>query len=48
MASAPGGQKVGCAVRTTGEMCWGDNTYGRLGDGTAVDRSLPVRVVTTR
>ena len=34
-----------CAVMTAGGMkCWGDNTYGQIGDATHVDRSLPVDV----
>ena len=34
-----------CARTTTGQgWCWGDNQYGRLGDGTSVDRLSPVQV----
>ena len=25
-------------------QCWGDNEYGQVGDGTDVDRSLPVEL----
>jgi alpha-tubulin suppressor-like RCC1 family protein len=35
-----------CALRSTGRVvCWGDNTKGQLGDGSALDRSIPVSVV---
>lgn len=35
-----------CALESTGEvLCWGRNTDGQLGDGTATDRVRPVRVV---
>ncbi|MBK6536199.1 MAG: hypothetical protein IPF99_43700 [Deltaproteobacteria bacterium] len=34
-----------CARRTTGEVvCWGDNQYGQLGDGTTVQRLTPTPV----
>jgi alpha-tubulin suppressor-like RCC1 family protein len=34
-----------CARTTDGTVwCWGNGTSGQLGDGTLVDRSLPVRV----
>lgn len=34
-------------VRTTGARlwCWGDNTYGQVGDGSLVNRPQPVQVV---
>ena len=36
------------ALTNTGELyAWGSNTYGQLGDGTTIDKSVPVRVDTT-
>jgi alpha-tubulin suppressor-like RCC1 family protein len=35
-----------CGLDTQGSAyCWGDNTYGELGDSTKTQRSSPVRVV---
>lgn len=35
-----------CAIDVNGAVkCWGDNTYGQLGDGTQIHRAEPVQVV---
>lgn len=34
-----------CAVVNGGVQCWGDNSNGRLGDGTLANRSLPVQAI---
>jgi alpha-tubulin suppressor-like RCC1 family protein len=37
-----------CAVTADGEgWCWGGNDFGQLGDGTTVDRLIPVKVAGT-
>ncbi|MCH2546957.1 MAG: hypothetical protein MK052_05055 [Alphaproteobacteria bacterium] len=34
-----------CALADSGDVyCWGDNTYGRLGDGTTTARLIPTKV----
>ena len=36
----------GCALTTTGPMCWGYNSFGQTGDGTSNNsRYEPVAVV---
>ena len=39
------GENHTCALLTGGGMrCWGDNEYGQLGDGTLIERLIPVNV----
>ncbi len=52
VAYSPGSHFT-CAVQGSGTLgigpgpayCWGQNTFGQLGDGTTIDRYLPVTVV---
>jgi alpha-tubulin suppressor-like RCC1 family protein len=40
------GEDTVCAIRTSGELrCWGAGTDGQIGDGAAIDRSVPVSVL---
>lgn len=40
------GRTHACAVLADDSVsCWGSNASGKLGDGTTVDRPLPVKVV---
>jgi alpha-tubulin suppressor-like RCC1 family protein len=35
-----------CARTSDGDVdCWGKNDFGQLGDGTKIDRKVPVRVI---
>jgi len=48
-ASISAGRLHVCGVATDGTAyCWGSNLYGQLGDGTAITRTAPVRVVGQR
>jgi alpha-tubulin suppressor-like RCC1 family protein len=40
------GEGHSCALTTDGAvLCWGFNMYGQLGDGSAIDRSIPASVI---
>jgi alpha-tubulin suppressor-like RCC1 family protein len=45
VAAVAAGQQNTCALKTDGTVwCWGKNYYGQVGDGTTMDRTIPVQV----
>jgi hypothetical protein len=48
-AIAAGSNALGaCAIRSDSSLvCWGDNTFGQLGDGTTTSRSVPTPVASS-
>ena len=44
VSSIASGEQHSCAVSSGYVKCWGDNTYGQLGDGTKVMRTTPVSI----
>ena len=40
------GERHACALNAAGELwCWGNNTFGQLGDGTTTHRATPIKVL---
>ena len=47
VSDAVAGLNYSFALKTDGSLwAWGENSYGYLGDGTTIDRCLPVQVLT--
>jgi alpha-tubulin suppressor-like RCC1 family protein len=46
MTQVTGGDSHSCALRANGTaVCWGDNSFGQLGDNTTASSLAPVNVV---
>jgi alpha-tubulin suppressor-like RCC1 family protein len=43
-ATGGGTNTTGCAIRSGAALCWSDNSWGQLGDGTTTPRNAPVQV----